>query len=247
MPGFVDVSNMSDLEVKRLGQMDDVGAYRNPWAYRKPKAPTIQFSYPAEQVWGLAVVAFRTNNGYVKAIAPNIKGHKTNRQLIEEMLANTTPIPDSDIEEGKKIRQYFKGLTFKLIEGKQLSPFLKQAMEIADLEQITNNLALATIASLPATYAKMIVRDSVENRIKWASGGYLGNIGDHVTEEIDLVKRMWSSNWNVWYYTGVTKNDNVLFFAYKGDLEIGSCVKIQGTVKGHRDSSTQLNRVKVVK
>ena len=259
MPGFVDVSNMSDQEVKRLGQIDDADdprdnpysyrnlANRNPWAYRKPKAPIVQFSYPAEQVWGLAVLAFRLNKGYVKALAPDLEAHKTNRQVIEENLRNTTPILDSDIEEGKKIRQYFQALTFKVIEGKTLTPFLKQAMEIAEREHITSNLALATIASLPATYEKMTKRDDVDRKIKWATGGYLGNIGDKVIEDIDLVKRMWSSNWNVWYYTGITKNDNVLFFAYKGELEIGSCVTIQGTVKGHRDSSTQLNRVKVVK
>ena len=258
MHGFVDVSNMSDLEVKRLGQMDDIDprdnpyayrnlAKRNPYAYRKPTMKSPSFSHEADRVWALAVIAYRTNNGYIKALAPDIKAHMTNRQIIEDMLKNNTAINDSDLEEGRKVRQYFKALTFKVIEGKNLTPFLQSAMQLADKEQITDNLGIATIASLPATYAKMTERDNTDRKIKWAQGGFVGTIGDKTKQTVEIIKQMWSQNWNTYYITGINDKDQVLFFAYKNNIEIGSCVTIEGVVKAHRDNSTQLNRVKVIK
>ena len=258
MPGFVDVSNMSSEEIRRMGHADDYDdprdnpyayrnlARRNPYAYRKPIVKKPSFSYDADKVWGAAVVAFRINKGYVKAIAPGIESHKTNRQLVEELLKDNVPILDSDIEEGRKIRQYFKGLTFKVIEGKSLTPFLKTAMETSDLEQIDNNLSLATIVCLPATYNKMNERDDVDRKIKWARGGFIGTKGDNITQTIEVVKQIYSQKWNTWYITGLTDDDKVLFFAYKSDMKIGDRVTIKGTVKDHRDNSTQLNRVKVL-
>jgi len=253
MPGFVDVADMTIEEIRRLDHAADYDEevnsktylYRNKNAYRRtvPKKPL--FSYDSDMVWGAAVVAFRANKGYVKALAPGIQAHKTNRQIVEELLKDNVPLIEADIAEGRKVRQYFKALTFKIIEGNTLTPFLAQAMQLAEKEFITDNLGIGTIASLPATYAKMISRDEVENKIKWARGGFLGVIGEHVTEKIEIVKQLWSGNYNVWYYTGISDKDQVLFFAHKGTLEIGSCVTIEGTVKSHRESSTQLNRVKV--
>jgi hypothetical protein len=52
--------------------------------------------------------------------------------------------------------------------------------------------------------------------------------------------------WNTNYVTGITTNDQVVFFAYKEALDIGKVLNINGTVKAHRDNSTQLNRVKVI-
>ena len=230
MPGFIDVSGMSSEEIRRLGHADDYDEetnkksylYRNKHAYRRPIPKAPAFSYDADQVWGAAVIAFRANKGYVKALASGIEAHKTNRQIIEEYLQSGTPILEVDIEEGKKIRQYFKALTFKVIEGKQLTPFLQSAMQIADLDAITNNLGIGTIASLPATYAKMTDRDDVDRKIKWARGGFVGVVGDKTTQTVEVVKQMWSQKWNTYYITGINDKDQVLFFAYKNNIEIGT-------------------------
>lgn len=250
MPGFVDVTGWSKEEIRRLGHDDDEDTQvytRQANFYKfhnKHKKPT--FSYDADDVWGEAVVAFRTNNGYVKAIAPGTN-QSTNRQLMEQSLKDNVPLTEADIEEGRKIRQYFQGLTFKVIEGQRLTPFLQSAMEIASKDKITNNLGIGTIASLPATYKKMTSRDNVENRIKWARGGFVGQVGDNTTQTIEVVKQLWSQNWCTWYYTGLNSEDQVLFFAYKNNIEIGTSVTIEGKVKSHRDNSTQLSHVKVIK
>ncbi len=254
MPGFVDVSDMSAEEIRRLDHAADYDEetnkksylYRNKNAYRRPAPKKPAFSYDSDDVWGAAVIAYRVNNGYVKALAPGIKAHKTNRQIVEEYLQSGTPILEVDIEEGRKVRQYFKALTFKVLEGKTLTPFLIQAMQLAEKDQITDNLGIGTIASLPSTYKKMSERDTVDGRIKWACGGFIGSVGDKTTQTIEIVKQLWSGNYNTWYLTGINDMDQVLFFAYKTNIEIGTSVTIEGKVKSHRDNSTQLSHVKVI-
>ena len=263
MPGFVDVSNMSDLEIKRLGQIDEVDprdnpyayrnlARRNPYGYRKPmnRTPKVTFSHNTDDVWAAAVQAYNINGRYIKTLSDVAEGviiDGTNRQIVDKLLADTMQITQESRDKALAMRQYFKALTFKLIEGKTLSPFLQSAMEFANQEQITNNLGIGIIASLPATYEKMVARDDTDRKIKWARGGFLGSIGDKVTADIEVVKQIWSQNWNTYYITGITSDDKVLFFSYKSNIEIGDRVTIQGTVKAHCTSSTQLNRVKVIK
>lgn len=247
MPGFVDVSNMSDLEIKRLGQMDDDyrNTYRNPYAYRKTvnRAPKVTFTHNTDDVFAAAWQAYITNGKqYIKALGPN----KTNRTVAEELLSDPTSITQESREGGAKMRNYFKGLTFKMIEGKKLSDFMQGAYNAATKDEITSNFDFSVIISLPTTYERSVVRDTGESRIKWASGGFIGSIGDHVDVSVEIVKQLWSQNWNVWYATGITDKDQVVFFSTKTQLEIGKTYKIKGTVKSHRDASTQLNRVKIL-
>ena len=250
MPGFVDVTGWSKEDIRRLGHEDDYDGIPDVVFtrgfnkfYAKHAKPT--FSHDADKVWGAAVVAFRANKGYVKALGVGL-ATKTNRQIVDELLKDNVPILGVDIEEGRKIRQYFKALTFKVIEGKTLTPFLSNAMQIAEKEFITDNLGVGTIASLPATYYKMTSRDEVDRRINWARGGFVGQIGDTVSTEIEIIKKLWSNNYNTWYLTGINDKDQVLFFPHKVDMEIGTCVTITGKVKSHRENSTQLSHVKVI-
>jgi hypothetical protein len=46
--------------------------------------------------------------------------------------------------------------------------------------------------------------------------------------------------------SGITSDDQVVFFAYKQQLEVGKMIDLHGTVKAYRDNITQLNRVKVI-
>jgi hypothetical protein len=252
MPGFVDVTGWSNEDIRRLGHADEddevVSYTRNPYAYRKPRQVKPTFSHDADRVWGASVVAFRTNKGYVKASdSLGLGAEKTNRQLIEELLKDNVPLLDADIEEGRKIRKYFQGQTFKVLEGKTLTPFLQSAMQLAEQNAITTNLGVATIASLPATYEKMNSRDTIDRKVKWAQGGFIGSIGEKTKQHVEVIKQIWSQNWNTWYYTVLNKEDQVLFFAHKNVLTIGDYVTIEGKVKSHRDNSTQLSHVKVIK
>lgn len=215
-----------------------------------PKYQKRVLNFNADDVWAAACQAQRINGSYVKLSMisesdPAIN-QQSNRQIVEGLLADTSNISDEDREQGKKVRQYFQGFTFKILQGKALSEFNNTAMLIANRDVITSLYDVAVIASLPNSYEKSVERDNVDRRINFARGGYLGVIGDKVSIEIEVVKQIWSQKWNTYYITGITDDDKVLFFASKVNIEIGDRVKIQGAVKAHRDNSTQLNRVKVI-
>lgn len=252
MPGFVDVSNMSDMAIKRMNQIDDAGeTWRNPYAYRAPtkKYMPASLNYKAEDVWAASWQAYVTNgNQYVKAIAPGVEGHRPNRMIVEELLTDTTQITQESRDMGETMQRYFMGLTFKMIEGKSLSPFLQGAYDAATKNTISTKLELAIVASLPATYEKSSKRDDVVRRINFARGGYIGDgaLSEKVTLNIEVLKSVWSQKWNTWYITGITGEDQVVFFASKENFDIGTFLTITGNVKAHRDNSTQLARVKVI-
>lgn len=250
MHGFVDVSHMTNEQVRRMGHEDDYAPTRNPYAYRKPaptwKAPTI--SYKAEDVWAASWQAYVTNgNQYVKAVVTG-SGQKPNRMIVEELLSDTTQITQENRDASETMRRYFMGLTFKMIEGKKLSDFMQGAYDAACKTEIKTKFELAIVASLPATYEKSAKRDDVDRRINFARGGYIGDgaLSEKVTLNIEVLKSVWSQKWNTWYITGITGEDQVVFFASKESFDIGTHLTITGNVKAHRDNSTQLNRVKVL-
>lgn len=251
MPGFVDTSNMSDLEIKRLSQMDDDEpvTYRTK-SYRKPYRTSVINTYNADDVWAASAQAFDTNGEYLKLSIisesdPSLN-KKCNKQIVTELLADPTQITQESRDKGLLIRKYYQAYTFKILQGKQLNEFNNTAMTIANKDMISSNYDIAVITSLPASYEKATVRDSADRRINFARGGYVGNLDEKVTVTIEVAKNIYSQKWNTWYVTGITTDDKVLFFAYKGNLNIGDRVTIQGTVKSYRDNSTQLNRVKVI-
>lgn len=215
----------------------------------KYQKPVLNFN--ADDVWSAACAAQRINGRYIKlSMITESKPDNpqvSNRAIVEGLLADTFSITDEDREQGKKVRSYFQAYTFKILQGKELSEFNNTAMLIANRDVITSTYDLAVICSLPSSYEKASKRDDVDRRINFARGGYVGTVGDKVNVTVEVVKRIWSEKWMTSFVTGITAEDQVVFFAFKNELEIGKTISIQGTVKGQRDpNTTQLNRVKVI-
>jgi hypothetical protein len=213
--------------------------------YQKPV-----LNYNADDVWASACQAQQVNGSYVKlsALTENqlTTGVRSNRELIVSLMEDTTKITDESREQGLKVRKYYQGLTFKVLKGIKLNDFDNNVMLISNRDVITENFDLAVIASLPNSYVRAVERDNVDQRIKFATGGFIGKAGDKITQKIEIVKQIWSTKWDTHYITGINDKDQVLFFSHKNLLEVGKSVTIEGTVKSHREDSTQLNRVKVI-
>jgi hypothetical protein len=213
--------------------------------YQKPV-----LNYNADDVWAAACQAQQVNGSYVKlsALTENqlTTGVRSNRELIVSLMEDTTKITDENREQGLKVRKYYQGLTFKVLKGIKLNDFDNNVMLISNRDVITENFDLAVIASLPNSYVRAVERDNVDQRIKFATGGFIGKAGDKITQKIEIVKQIWSTKWDTHYITGINDKDQVLFFSHKNLLEVGKSVTIEGTVKSHREDSTQLNRVKVI-
>jgi hypothetical protein len=119
-------------------------------------------------------------------------------------------------------------------------------MLIANRETIDTNYDIAVLTSLPSGYERGVKRQTVDQRIAFATGGLIGRVSEKVSVSIEVLKSVFSQTWNTHYVTGITSDEQVLFFAYKQQLEVGKMFDLYGTVKAHRDNTTQLNRVKVI-
>jgi hypothetical protein len=204
----------------------------------------------ADDVWGAACQAQRINNAYIKLSMLSESDKElnklSNRTIVESLLADPRMITTEDFEQGKKVRAFYQALTFKILQGKRLNEFDNTAMLLANRDVITSNYDLAVIASLPSCYERGVKRQTVDQRINFAQGGFIGKIGNKVSATVEVVKSVYSSKWVTNYITGITSDDQVVFFSYRTELPIGAMIDIYGTVKAHRDNTTQLNRVKVL-
>jgi hypothetical protein len=245
MHGFANVSNMTSRQIQRMGHADDSTPYRT-----KTKTQKVSVHHDADNVWSAACAAQRINGSYIKLSVISESDPATtklsNRMIVEQLLADLSGITDKDREQGVKVRAFYQAYTFKILQGKQLSDFDNNAMLIANREFITGNYDVAVIASLPSCYERGVVRQSADQRVNFATGGFIGKANDKVTASIEVLKSVFSMKWNTNYVTGITTDDQIVFFAYKEALDIGKVLNINGTVKAHRDNSTQLNRVKVI-
>lgn len=212
---------------------------------RKP-----QVSYPTDVVFAAACYADRINCGeYIKySVTPGEDGtpQKTNRQLVDMALADQTLLTQADRDAGEQVRKFYHSLTFKILKGVRLSEFDNTAMLIANKEQSDGNYDVAVAASLPSCYKRAAARDHANAKVTFAQGGLIGSVGDKVATTVEVVKCVFSQQWNVFFVTGITDKDQPVFFAYKKQVNVGDTMKVVGTVKAHKDNSTQLNRVKVV-
>lgn len=198
----------------------------------------------ADDVWAAACAAQRINGAYLKTVEEG-RNTETNRQIMDNFIANTDLITEADREQGQAVRTYYKGFTFKILQGKKLNDFDNTAMVIANRDVIESTYDIAVIASLPSCQERAVKRDNVNRKLENASGGFIGRVGDKVKVNVEVVRCVFSQQWMTHFVSGVTTDDQAVFFAHKQPINIGKLIIAEGTVKAHRDNSTQLNRVKV--
>ena len=215
------------------------------------------FKYSVDDVWGAAVAAQRVNGEYVKEDKININedgSHETlkkrNRDIMMDFLAVPGTITAEDRSTGRECRRFLQNdLTFRALKG-QLSAFdasVKHTVAVEDeFDSVQHRLELAVVACLPQSHQRTLVRQSIQDRVRNASGGYVGNVSDKVALDAEVVSANWSNTYNIFWVTAITQDNRALFFSYKSQLNSGAQVKLVGTVKAHRDNKTQLNRVKVL-
>lgn len=215
--------------------------------YQAPK-----ISYSTSDVFAAACAAQRVNGEYLKddkneydADGYVAKVEKiANKKLTSKFLEGAFEITDADREQGAAVRSHCNSLTFKILQGKTLSEFEQTMLHIADKEMITSFYDIAVVSSLPASYERSKARADTDRRIRDANG-FVGNVGDKVSLTVEVVKCFYSHNWNVHFVTGLTKDNKSVFFSYRNAIDIGTVVDVKGTVKAHRDGSSQLTRVKM--
>jgi len=202
--------------------------------------------YPTETVFGAAVAAQLANKVYVAAGAVTAESKKSNRELMLDYLKNPEVLTQQDLQQGQEVQQYFQGLTFKVLKGKELGSFERAALNYASQSEITSLYEISVIASLPQVHIRSLERDARDQRLEYARGGFIGKPKDRVSLDIEVVKTNFSNLYQTYFISALTTEDQPVFFSYKESMVPGTKGKIAGTVKAHRNDATQLNRVKVV-
>jgi hypothetical protein len=254
---FVDVTNMTPREIQRLGHMDDDGPVQPKWTSRRT-AGGGHSGYSVSDVWGAACHAQRINGVYIKedhwewpsenATAMALS-RKSNRNIMMEALENPFMITDEDRVAGAECLKFISNdITFRALQNK-LTDFDRSVIKITAVTDRffpqSHRLELATVACLPNSHERALKRIAEQDRIN-QTAGYIGTVGNKVTIDVDIVRCVFSQKWNTYYATAVTANNEAVFFSIREPLNTGTLYTVQGTVKAHRDSQTQLNRVRVL-
>ena len=218
--------------------------------------PGIQYSVAV--VWAAAVAAHHINNNrYIKVTEwdtqaePPVIKYRTNREVFTELLANPDRLDAGDYQAGQECLEWIRGdITFRAIKN-QLSDFDLSVQKVLAVEENFDSnidkLALAVVPCLPASQARGVVRQESDARLRQTVNEHVSTVGSKVNLEVEVLRAVYSQNFNTWFVTAVDNQNRSVFFSYRGPLEAGSKHQISGTVKAHRDNNTtQLNRVRVL-
>ena len=256
MPGFVDVSNMTSQEIKRLGQMDD--DYETPRQTWKPKAKPAGAKHSVDNVWGAACAAQRINGSYVKETQHRfdedtntmVVVKQRNRDIMADILANPAVLTVEDIAQGQECRKFLEqDITLRGLKGRltEFDTAISKTVAVSEeFDTVTHKYELAVVASLPASHQRSLARQEVDSRVRQTAGGYVGAPDAKIDLDVEVVSANYSQSYGIFWVTAITADNQAVFFSYRSKLITGSWIHIKGTVKAHRDGKTQLNRVKIV-
>lgn len=218
---------------------------------QKHRAKPASVLYTADQVWGAAVVADRINHGRYHKV-PNVvlendqyvTKNRTNRDLMLDALS--AGVTEEDQAQGKLVREWHqKNLTLRSLRG-NLSDFDRSMMDVVGLDAFDTRADRYALSLVPSQIRAYTAGRREEDARERSTGGHIGHEGDKVSLDVEVIRSNYSQKWNVWFNNAITAEGKMIFFSYREQLAAGAQLRIQGTVKAHRDDSTQLNRVKVV-
>lgn len=263
MPGFVDVSNMSYEDVRRMGHADDYDDvdYRPRHKFVPQVVKSASAKYSVSDVWAAACAAHRVNGGYFKEyVFEHLEGQplsqppaivkRKNRDVMMEFLSDPTRLTVDDVERGEHCRQFLQNdLTFRTLKGKtgEFDSAIKKVLAVQGLfDSYHHKYELAIVACLPQSVERSEIRQNSETRVQFATGGLIGEVDDKVELNVEVLNSNYSKQYNIYWVRAITEADQAVFFSNKESFDPGTHLTIKGTVKAHKDNLTQLNRVKVL-
>jgi hypothetical protein len=196
-------------------------------------------------VWAAACAAYRLNDNEYLKVGVISNGRKSNKELVNELLANTADITADDREQGQIVREYIgKVATTAALRG-TLDIWGKEMARVTQLDQIEASYDVNVIASMPATYARYLDREKVHTRLAETTGEYTACVGDKLELDVEVLDNKYSKKWATYYTTVVDTENRAWYFACRVGIKAGSQITIKGTVKRIQDRMVQLNRVRI--
>ena len=223
---------------------------------RRPRQQTTDLVLGADRIWGAAAYADRINGGeYRKEPEYRVTEdgrftdqivRQANKNIMWGAIMDTSRITDEDIQTGRAALDYVrKSLVIKGLKG-NMSDFDQALSRVVEMEEFMTGsdryeIALVTSqirAWREGTRIEAVMEDVVRTPV--------AAVGERVLLNVEVVKAVYSTNYNVYFITAKTDGHQMVFFSYREKLPVGEFRTIKGHVKAHRADATQLNRVRIV-
>jgi hypothetical protein len=223
---------------------------------RKPRQQPADVVVSADVVWGAAAYADRVNGGEYRkepeyrvledgTITQDVVRH-ANRFHMWKAMEDTDLITDADVAVGRESRDWLrKTLVFRRLKG-SLSDFDQALAGMVEMEQFLTGADRYEIALVTSQIRAWREGTRMEAVLEDVDRTPVAAVGERVQLDVTVVKAVYSTNYNVYFITAKTDNNQMVFFSYREKLPVGDRREIKGSVKAHRPDATQLNRVRIV-
>lgn len=220
---------------------------------RKPRQGHTDLVMGADRTWGAAAYADRENGGeYLKEdrwmmnATPPFLDKQANKTLMQKAILDNSLITGDDIEVGRKARDWLRKVLVMRALRVTLNEFdsaLSRTVEMDEFMTGADRYEIALVCSQirafrEGTRMEAVLEDVISTPV--------ADVGQKVQLNVQVVKAVYSQNYNVYFITAKTDERQMVFFSYREKLPVGEFRTIRGAVKAHRPDATQLNRVRIV-
>ena len=161
-------------------------------------------------------------------------------------ITDTSRITAGDLDTGRAALDYVrKTLVMKGLRG-SLSDFDQALSRVVEMEEFMTGADRYEIALVTSQIRAWREGTRMEAVLEDVDRTPVAAVGDKVQLNVQVVKAVYSTNYNVYFITAKTTSNQMVFFSYREKLPVGEHREIKGSVKAHRADATQLNRVRVV-
>jgi hypothetical protein len=239
MPGFVDVSNMTSEQVRRLGHADD--DYEDtPVRYKSQRVAPATVSI--KELAALAFAAQRVNGALHKYDTVFDEATGDSRKVIpnKTLMYNTfAGVRDNQLtvtQEDQNLAQQAvdsiqADITISILKNQKVSDFI-QSLNVLLTKETATQRDCGLMAFLPQVYARSQERAVKQEAMAEIGPGsqYLGKVGDKVTVNFEFIEQRYLQQYNCFAVFGTDGAGNCVKFltAHK---ELAKSAQLQGKIK----------------
>lgn len=206
------------------------------------------------ELFTASFAAYRINDSkIVNSIhKANISSAQANYRIMMDLVRGTrTDITDADREIALQCLEHFRNKIVNLIAERV--PFqTRQLITAANTETIEQSVVpLSVFVQLPLIYKQDLDYQNMRDKMRWASGGYIAQIGQSVHFSGTVLMCRFNSTWGTYNVTVLTDQDHVIKFSLRNlprEFDTGiTGTRITGTgmvSKHYENGISKLNRVR---